>query len=130
MFKIIPLSVGNDSRGIKLQIPDETFREFLPVVREMHIVSVEPGMIRGNHYHTHSNEVLIVQHRDDWLFAWTEDGKDVSSQQFSGQGATLFWLPAGLTHAVKNTGSTPLELLSCSNVEATEKNTCWLTILE
>ena len=113
-----------------LQIPDDTFRKFLPAVREMHIVSVEPGMIRGNHYHTHSNEVLIVQHRDDWLFAWKEDGKDVSRQQFSGQGATLFWLPAGLTHAVKNTGSTPLEILSCSNVEASEKDTCWLTILE
>lgn len=87
-------------------------------------------MIRGNHYHTFSNEVLIVQHRDDWVFAWKVDGKDVGRQQFSGQGATLFWLPAGLTHAVKNTGSTPLEILSCSNVEASEKDTCWLTILE
>ena len=121
------LNVHRDSRGMVVEPLDG---ERLGTQRNVHVVFSQPGEIRGNHYHPRSNEVLIVQHRDDWLFAWKENGENVSSRCFSGEGAILFWLPAGLAHAVKNTGSQSLEIISCSNERPGKKDTCWVTILE
>ena len=130
MFRIIPLPVSTDSRGDSLHLPDELIENYLLNIREMHIATVLPDMTRGNHYHRNGNETLIVTHQDDWLFAWKDGDKAVSTRQFSGSGSTLFYLPAGLIHAVKNTGRQSLELISWSDTKQSDSDTCWQTILD
>jgi dTDP-4-dehydrorhamnose 3,5-epimerase-like enzyme len=48
-----------DERGWGVE-PFKTVQH-LPVFQEnMHIVSLKPGAVRGNHYHTHSTEWILV----------------------------------------------------------------------
>jgi dTDP-4-dehydrorhamnose 3,5-epimerase-like enzyme len=110
------LSNYGDSRGFSFVIPSQIF-SFLETVQEMHIVQLLPDAIRGNHYHQHRKEVLIVVYKDDWLWGWQQLDASVPQQQiFSGQGAVLITLEAQTVHAIKNIGQHNITVVSCSNL--------------
>ena len=126
---IIPLPVVAQPRGYSCALPDDLFR-FLGEVREMHMVSIDSGMVRGNHVHHTGNEALIVRYESPWIFAWQQPGQSIRQQNFSGTGARLLLIPAGLIHALKNSGTEPLHLVSCSDCHADVSDTSWQQILD
>lgn len=82
----------------------------------MHLVSIEPGQVRGNHRHPTRNEWLLVHARGNWELAWKPAGEDAAMcHQAMLPGAVTITLPAGIAHALKNTGDRPLWALSWSD---------------
>jgi dTDP-4-dehydrorhamnose 3,5-epimerase-like enzyme len=126
---IIPLPVAVQRRGYSCALPDDLFR-FLGEVREMHMVSIDSGMVRGNHVHRAGNEALIVRYDSPWIFAWQQAGQSIRQRTFNGNGVQLLLIPAGLVHALKNCGTTPMHLVSCSDCHADASDTSWQQILE
>jgi UDP-2-acetamido-2,6-beta-L-arabino-hexul-4-ose reductase len=97
-----------DHRGSSFSIPSEWSR-FLPVAADLHVTSLRPGHIRGNHMHRTRKEVIIVIHQDAWTLHW-EDGEAAPLHQrlFSGNGAVLLTVPPGAAHAIVNSGTREL----------------------
>jgi len=66
-----------------------------------HAVSLEPGTVRGNHYHTETTE---------WLFfcggpvrlVWRKAGSLTTREVLIENNYTLVIIPPGISHAVKN----------------------------
>ncbi len=104
-----------DLRGDSFYIPTEAF-DFIGRTDEMHFATVLPGAIRGNHYHAGKNECIVLVFSDRWHLEWkTLEAADVNKQDFEGKGALLIKIQSEVVHAIKNTGTTPLELVSFSN---------------
>jgi dTDP-4-dehydrorhamnose 3,5-epimerase-like enzyme len=109
------LSDRGDDRGSSYT-PDDHWPAFLGKVADLHIATVLPGKIRGNHLHLRKREILLVIHADKWSFHWDE-GPGTPSRQcvFEGNGAESIEVPAGCSHAVRNDGSVPLTVLGFSD---------------
>jgi UDP-2-acetamido-2,6-beta-L-arabino-hexul-4-ose reductase len=85
--------------------------ELLPAQKNVHAVLTEPGGIRGNHYHRHSDEIAVVL--GPALVRLREDGKLRDITVPVGE-ARRFVIPAGIGHAFQNLGSTPMLLVAFS----------------
>ena len=75
----------------------------------LHAARTEPGRIRGNHRHPDSAEWLHVFGGCSTLY-WEEDGQvraAVLEKEYY-----LIYIPAGVAHAIKNTGATPSWLIA------------------
>lgn len=77
---------------------------------------MNPGTIRGNHYHTDRKEMLYIQHEDSFEFFWAlADSEEISREVIKGSGAVLIEIPADVAHTIKNTGSKPISLTASSD---------------
>ena len=84
-------------------------------VYDFHTVSIEPGMIRGNHYHVGATEWLLI-FGGTALLAWTMNTDQAAEQiRLQSDEPMLFEFPPGVAHAVKNISSHTIYLLSFSN---------------
>jgi dTDP-4-dehydrorhamnose 3,5-epimerase-like enzyme len=102
--------VHSDSRGV---VFEPLNADQLKVQQNVHVAVSAPGCVRGNHFHRRANEILIAM--GPVLVRLREDGKirDVPVPQGA---AYRFVLPAGVSHAVQNTGSGPSVLVSFSSI--------------
>lgn len=114
-MKIAVLEDKGDHRGSSFNVPEKWLALFVKA-RNVHITTLRPGFIRGNHYHEKQREILMVLYGDGWVFHWT-DGKDapVQSKAFSGAGAALIEIQPGQSHAVKNTGKADLWIVAVTD---------------
>jgi dTDP-4-dehydrorhamnose 3,5-epimerase-like enzyme len=105
------LADTGDDRGSSYT-PDHNWQTFLETIAELHITTVLPGKIRGNHVHLRKREILVVIHTDKWSFHWDEGlGTPAQQSVFEGTGAELIEVPPGCSHAVRNDGLAPLTVL-------------------
>ncbi len=76
----------------------------------VHLASLEPGAIRGNHVHSGVAEYVLV-----WggraEIAWEEDGR-VAREEVSGDTLVVFEIAPGIAHAVTNVGATTAYLIA------------------
>jgi dTDP-4-dehydrorhamnose 3,5-epimerase-like enzyme len=100
------IAFPTDARGLVL----EPLRaDEFAAQKNAHLVVTAPGCIRGNHYHLHGTEVAVVlgpalvrlRDADGAREFVIEDGR-----------ALRFTLPRGVPHAMLNTGSAPMLILS------------------
>jgi len=111
-----PLPDSSDERGVSFSLLSEVL-DMIPKVQDVHIASVRPGAIRGNHYHSVKTEVLTVAYVDAWSFYWdTGEGTEAQRRQFVGTGAVAVIVPLAWSHAVKNEGASDLWLFNASDV--------------
>ena len=104
-----------DLRSNSFKIPDETFR-FIHVINDTHIATILPGSIRGNHYHVGRKEFILVLHSDSWILAWDDkDSSKIQTREFSGEGAVIVEIEEKVSHAIKNTGSSEICIISFSD---------------
>jgi mannose-6-phosphate isomerase-like protein (cupin superfamily) len=78
-------------------------------IRGVHVVSIYPGQVRGNHYHEHANETLFI-FSGKGIFYWEEEGA-LRQHQVEG-GLHVITVPPGVRHAFRNTGTEPVYLLA------------------
>jgi dTDP-4-dehydrorhamnose 3,5-epimerase-like enzyme len=124
------LESASDRRGDSYHIPQSVF-EFMGGIEEMHFVTIEPGCVRGNHYHRGRKETMFVYYDGDWVLAWRRPGaKDISVQEFSDRGGVIVEIAPEIVHAVKNKGVNTIHLLSCSDASYTPSDTERVVILE
>jgi dTDP-4-dehydrorhamnose 3,5-epimerase-like enzyme len=112
----MPLPESSDGRGVSFVILGEVLAT-MDNVLDVHIASVRPGAIRGNHYHSVKTELITVIYSDSWSFHWdTGEDTEVHSRQFAGAGAVAVVVPHAWSHAVKNEGATDLWLFNASDM--------------
>src|SRR5829696_2715426 len=76
----------------------------LPAQRNVHLVVTEPGAVRGNHFHEHGTEVLVVL--GPGLVRLREGGAVRDVRVPAGE-AWRFLIPPRVGHALANTGPAP-----------------------
>lgn len=105
-----------DDRGNSYNLSDITL-DFLREIKDIHSAAILPLKIRGNHFHTRKKEAILVIYDDEWLFVW-DNGENTETQSygFSGSGATLITVESGSSHAIKNTGKTPIYISAFCNI--------------
>lgn len=98
----------DDARGWTFSVSQPGLSA-LSSVDDVHLASIEPGHVRGNHFHTERTELLLVVYQDQWSFHW-DSGPDtpVQSRTFDRSGAVAITVPVHCSHAVRNDGTIPL----------------------
>jgi dTDP-4-dehydrorhamnose 3,5-epimerase-like enzyme len=105
---------GGDNRGTSYKITSEALA-FLGGIADVHVTSVAPGAIRGNHFHSRRREVIMVVHASEWTLHWDEgENTPTHRRQFSGLGAETILVEPGTSHAVQNTGTNVLSVIGFS----------------
>ena len=89
---------------------------FLSDLRDLHITTLLPGYVRGNHYHRLKREVLLVLFKDRWELDW-DSGENTSAtrRQFEGSGVVLVEVEPEASHSVTNSGLEPLWIVGLSS---------------
>ncbi|MFO0908864.1 MAG: cupin domain-containing protein [Isosphaeraceae bacterium] len=95
-----------DQRGL---VVEPLRPEEFALQRNAHLVLTEPGAIRGNHYHQHGTEVALVLGP---ALVRYRDGEAIVDREVARGEAVRFTFPAGVAHAMKNPGDTPMFILS------------------
>lgn len=112
MVEFVTYKPSEDLRGYSFLLDDD-IAKFIQAVRNLHVSTVLPGKIRGNHFHTKKREILFAMPGCRWLIAW-DQGKHtaIKEQTFSGETAVLVKIAPLSSHAVKNVDKKDLVLLS------------------
>ncbi|MGW3307731.1 polysaccharide biosynthesis C-terminal domain-containing protein [Streptomyces sp. NPDC001073] len=111
----VELHDSGDDRGSSFSVPAELFAGGFPVA-DMHIATIEPGAVRGNHFHATRRELLVVMAADRWSLHWDEGaGTPVQQRSFNGPGAVLVTVPIGMSHAIRNDGAVAMRMLGLTD---------------
>lgn len=128
-LQILPLKNAKDARGDAFYVPQEVF-EYMGSINEMHYVTIEPGAVRGNHYHRARKECIVLYYTDAWEFAWRFAAeKRTITQRFDGKGAVSITIDAQVIHAIKNTGHRPVHIVACSHTPPQPEDTVRVVIM-
>jgi hypothetical protein len=105
-------SLHRDERGFAY-FPFQNLPDSL-ALKEMcgncHLISIEPGHLRGQHRHPGKTEWLLLFHGMGQLYWRTADGQ-VHQRLLNGL-QTLVVIPPGIPHTLRNDGTHPLYLLA------------------
>lgn len=114
IFHVLP--DGGDERGSSFALP-ATWLGSAGGPVDVHVTTLVPGGVRGNHFHRERRELLIVVHQGAWSVHWDEgsEGTPVRSRVFEGRGAVLIEVPPLVSHAVRNDGSAVLQITGLSD---------------
>lgn len=72
----------------------------------VYLFSVNPGVIRGNHYHQHKNEWFFIAQGQVELVLGDREASEQTTLLLSEEQPEVVFIPAGVAHAVRNTRST------------------------
>jgi dTDP-4-dehydrorhamnose 3,5-epimerase-like enzyme len=107
--------LGVDQRGASFSVPLAQL-ELLGAPKDVHLASIGPGHVRGNHYHVERRELIVVLPHERWSLHWdVGEGTDVSTHTFFGQGAVAIAIPPSCAHAIRNDGSSLLWLIASTD---------------
>jgi len=111
-IRFVDLRNEGDARGFSVTTPPEAL-EYVGRTADVHLASINPGAIRGNHYHVKTRMAIMILPGPNWSFHWDE-GEDTQSQQriFDGTRTILMLVATGASHAVRNDGRAPLWMLA------------------
>jgi dTDP-4-dehydrorhamnose 3,5-epimerase-like enzyme len=72
------------------------------LLADLHVVSMRPGTVRGNHYHPDSSEWLLICGGAAKL-VWGRTGdEEIEEILVEGMQPHLFRMPPGVRHTIKN----------------------------
>jgi len=96
--------------------PQKEIFDFLGNVDEVHMAEIEPGAVRGNHYHKSKKEVMVVWYADNWSFGWqSAEETKTKVKDFNGRGAMIVEIAPEAAHAIKNSGDEILRIIAFSD---------------
>jgi dTDP-4-dehydrorhamnose 3,5-epimerase-like enzyme len=106
---------SGDRRGNSFTLPAQAL-QFVGTVRDVHMASMVPGAVRGNHYHTRRREAIVVLCGAPWSLYWDEGaGTNVEKLSFEEAGATLILVSPGASHALRNDGEQEMSIVAFSS---------------
>jgi dTDP-4-dehydrorhamnose 3,5-epimerase-like enzyme len=105
---IIELASGTDERGFSIK-PFEGKQ--LDAVFNIHLVSLNPGTTRGNHFHPTQTEYIFVLGKQGKLVTVDSVTDKRSETVINGEKCPRIVIPPQIAHAIKNTSSEQMYLL-------------------
>jgi len=115
LVRIVTVPDTGDDRGCSFNLPD-AWNHFLSSLADLHVTTILPGHLRGNHYHARRREILIVIFADSWTFTWDAGaGSPVEQRRFEGRGAAVIEIQPSASHAVVNDGNRELTVFGMSD---------------
>ncbi|MFC1568958.1 hypothetical protein ACFL4L_01870 [bacterium] len=113
-MKIQILEHTGDARGWLYQLQQES-HEFIGEIREMHMASIKPGSIRGNHLHLRKKEMLVMMVEDTCQLYWKLPEKLEPKIETFNKGTIVIEIEPGTAHAIYNNGQKDLIINSYSD---------------
>jgi oxalate decarboxylase/phosphoglucose isomerase-like protein (cupin superfamily) len=114
-LRITVVTDSGDGRGSSFPAPEECFADGFPV-RDAHLSTLLPGHVRGNHFHVARNEILVVMSVDRWSLHWDSGiGTPIDVREFDGSSAVIIRVPPHASHAIRNDGSAPLQIVGMTD---------------
>jgi len=114
-IRFVDLQDEGDVRGFSFSTPPEALA-YVGRTADVHLASINPGAIRGNHYHVKTRMAIVILPGSNWSFHWDEgEGTHPQRRMFDGTRALLILVATGASHAVRNDGSAPLPMLAISS---------------
>lgn len=118
-----PLQTWRDVRGWgtnPLKMTGDA--EFAP--GSLHVVSLKPGAIRGNHRHPDSTEWMLVCDGPAEL-AWMPPGEtEIVRELIAADDPALFRIPPATGHAIRNLAAHDITVVSFSNAREPAQVRC------
>lgn len=102
--------IFSDARGLSFYPFKERVSRPEILVQNFHLVSVQPGQVRGNHLHPGHWEWLYPFHGEG-DFVWVEPDGARKSRRLAG-GRVFIRIAPGVPHALRNPGPEPVYLLA------------------
>lgn len=100
-FSKLDILSSRDPRGWVSNLPD--FRPDLPEgLNYVHIVSMEPGAIRGNHYHREQIETLCILGTKIQVKAVNRETAETYKEIVNDDPPTMFVISPKISHAFRN----------------------------
>ena len=83
---------------------------------DLHVVSLRPGKVRGDHHHDGTEWLLITEGIVEVRSRASED-EPVRTQTLEGEHPILLEIPPGVRHAIRNAGERTIYLVAFSDRE-------------
>jgi oxalate decarboxylase/phosphoglucose isomerase-like protein (cupin superfamily) len=116
-------AMWRDERGWGLN-PFNAFRLTPEGGWDIHVVSLKPGAVRGNHYHTAGTEwMLICGGPARFLSRSKKEGK-IKAMTADGTAPFLIEIPAHVKHAVRNDSAESVYVVVFNDVPSPETVRC------
>ncbi len=74
------------------------------IISDIHMVSMKPGAIRGNHYHVNKTENILIIGSTCRVLAIDNITKEKEEEILENNEKILFVIPPDVTHAIENIG--------------------------
>lgn len=100
-LEIIPMEEYRDRRGWNAQ-PLAASELAAGIIKGVHIVSMEPGTIRGNHVHAEQTEKVMIAGGDCLFAARDPETGERFERTFTEDALFLIVVAPGIEHAFKN----------------------------
>ena len=91
---------------------------------DIHVVSLTPGAIRGNHSHTNGTEWMLICGGPARFVSRSITEETVHAMMADGRMPLLMEIPAHVEHAVRNESTEDIYLVVFSDVSAPETVRC------
>ncbi len=104
-------AISHSDRGWGIN-PFEVIDHLQESLGNVHIVSLAPGAVRGNHCHTKATEWILIFGGPS-LIAWQVSDDDLINEiNIKDDQPELFEIPPNIEHAVKNNSNHDIYLIS------------------
>jgi oxalate decarboxylase/phosphoglucose isomerase-like protein (cupin superfamily) len=114
-IQIAELENSGDARGLSFTAPPQALA-FVGRMADVHLASIKPGAVRGNHYHLRRREAIVVLPGTSWSLHWDEgEGSAPKHRSFDGTTAAVVLVLPGASHAVRNDGDGLMWLVAISS---------------
>ncbi len=86
------------------------------IISDIHMVSMKPGAVRGNHYHVHKTENILIIGSTCRVLVVDNNTKEKEEKIVENGDKKLFVISPDVTHAIENIGNEVSYLFCFSNV--------------
>ena len=116
IIQVKEIEFYEDDRGWCIRpISDDDIKD--GIISDIHMVSMKPGAIRGNHYHVNKTEHILIIGSTCRVLVVDNNTKEREEKILENNEKDLFVIPPGVTHAIENIGNDASYLFCFSHVK-------------
>ena len=116
IIQVKEIEFYQDDRGWCIRpISDDDIKD--GIISDIHMVSMKPGTIRGNHYHVNKTEHILIIGSTCRVLVVDNNTKEREEKILENNEKDLFVIPPGVTHAIENIGNDVSYLFCFSRVK-------------
>ena len=116
IIQVKEIEFYEDDRGWCIRpISDDDIKD--GIISDIHMVSMKPGTIRGNHYHVNKTEHILIIGSTCRVLVVDNNTKEREEKILENNEKDLFVIPPGVTHAIENIGNDASYLFCFSHVK-------------